>query len=92
MSSASATVIAPLVAIANGPVPSLSASVLPEMIETVDAVPSVMDAVMTAALLAADSASEADPSAMDRPTSVTVTAVVWADRSLVPSENARVMS
>ena len=71
MSPLSATVTAPPVDIANGPVPSPSESVLPEMMVTEVAVPSVIAAVTTASSFAASSSSVVDASATDRPTSVT---------------------
>mgnify|MGYP002808162249 CR=1 FL=1 len=92
MSPASATVIAPLVAMANGPVPSPSESVFPERNETVDADPSVIVAVMTAALSAALSAREAEPAAIVKPTSVTDAVNVCVAASLVPSSMTMVNS
>ena len=92
MSPLSETVIAPPVDIANGPVPSLSESVLPEIIVTVVAVPSVTAAVTTASLFAASSSSEADASAMDRPTSVTDAVNVCVAPSLRPSSMMTVNS
>ena len=92
MSPLSATVTAPPVDIANGPVPSPSESVLPEMIVTVTAVPSVIAAVTTESPFEASSSSEADASAMDRPTSVTDDVNVCVAPSLVPSSMMTVNS
>ena len=85
MSPLSATVTAPPLDIANGPVPSESPSVLPEVIVTEEAVPSVITAVTTAALFAALSLSAADASAIDNPTSVTEAVKVCVAALLVPS-------
>ena len=92
MSPLSATVTAPPVDIANGPVPSPSESVLPEIIVTELAVPSVTAAVTTAALFAALSLSVADASAICMPTSVTEAVKVCVAASLVPSSMTTVNS